>query len=178
MVPLAAHRDSWLLTSLLSQTETLWPHSFLVHADALRIILTKRGSKFWLSGIYMWYLSQAKKRSILCSSIVTFQAAMSFLSPSSLCGYICCLGNLLLPLRNRSLWLENKDGLPFLGKFVRGGSENGTIKSKGKTMENSEMNQDFFFQGRCQPKNPENQTHITSTACTWNSLGKGSFFYF
>lgn len=29
---------------------------------------------------YMWYVSQAKKRSIVCSSIVTFQAAMSFLS--------------------------------------------------------------------------------------------------
>lgn len=52
----------------------------------------------------------------------------------------------------RSLWLENKDGLPFLGRFVGGGSENGTIKSKGKNTEKQWDESGSFFQGRCQQK--------------------------
>lgn len=56
------------LTSLLSQTETLWPRSFLVHADALRIIVTKSGK---LCGFLECDMYHRRKKGLWNSHIYT-----------------------------------------------------------------------------------------------------------
>ena len=76
----------------------------------------------------------------------------------------------------RSLWLENKDGLPFLTDFSRWIRElppsmsfhqSKAREKYGKTVRFSSGS---FFQGRCQQSTActwKSNSH-TSTACTWN----------
>lgn len=99
-----------------------------------------------------------------------------FFVASSLCGYICCLLNLLLPLRFGHFGWKIKTDFPSLADLLEVDPRTEPSKAKGKTRKNSEMNQDPSFKEGANKKPWKSNSH-TSTACTWNSLGKGSFLF-